>query len=34
MDGLEIQFLLNRSFDLECSFRAYIDCLNERLAPA
>jgi AcrR family transcriptional regulator len=34
MDGLEIQFLLNRSFDLESSFRAYIDCLNERLAPA
>jgi AcrR family transcriptional regulator len=34
MDGLEIQFLLNPSFDLESSFGAYIDGLNERLAPA
>jgi AcrR family transcriptional regulator len=34
MDGLEIQFLLNPSFDLESSFGAYVDRLNQRLAPA
>jgi hypothetical protein len=34
MDGLEIQFLLNRSFDLESSFGAYVDGLSARLRPS
>ena len=33
MDGLEIQFLLNPAFDLERSFRLYIQKLEARLAP-
>ena len=32
MDGLEIQFLLNPAFDLERSFRLYIQNLEARLA--
>jgi AcrR family transcriptional regulator len=33
MDGLEIQFLLNPDFDLERSFRLYLDNLEARLSP-
>lgn len=33
MDGLEIQFLVNPAFDLERSFRRYLDDLEARLAP-
>jgi AcrR family transcriptional regulator len=33
MDGLEIQFLLKPSFDLEQSFRRYVQNLEARLAP-
>jgi AcrR family transcriptional regulator len=33
MDGLEIQFLLDPAFDLERSFRMYVDHLEARLAP-
>jgi AcrR family transcriptional regulator len=33
MDGLEIQFLVNPTFDLERSFRRYLDDLETRLAP-
>jgi len=32
MDGLEIQFLLNPAFDLERSFRMYVENLEARLA--
>lgn len=32
MDGLEIQFLLNPAFDLEGSFRLYIEKLETRIA--
>ena len=32
MDGLEIQFLLNPRFDLERSFRKYVQNLESRLA--
>lgn len=32
MDGLEIQFLLNPSFDLELSFSTYVDRLLQRVA--
>jgi hypothetical protein len=34
MDGLEIQFLLNPAFDLEASFRMYVQILEVRRAPA
>ena len=33
MDGLEIQFLVQPEFDLERSFRRYLDVLEARLAP-
>ena len=33
MDGLEIQFLVQPKFDLERSFRRYLDVLEARLAP-
>lgn len=33
MDGLEIQFMLNRSFDLERSFAAYVEQTLARLRP-
>jgi AcrR family transcriptional regulator len=33
MDGLEIQFLVDPSFDLVRSFRRYLDALEARLAP-
>jgi AcrR family transcriptional regulator len=33
MDGLEIQFLVKPDFDLERSFRRYLDVLEARLAP-
>ena len=33
MDGLEIQFLLNPAFDLEHSFRMYVQNLEARRAP-
>jgi AcrR family transcriptional regulator len=33
MDGLEIQFLVEPGFDLERSFRRYLDVLETRLAP-
>jgi hypothetical protein len=32
MDGLEIQFLLNPAFDLERSFRMYVENLEGRIA--
>jgi AcrR family transcriptional regulator len=33
MDGLEIQFLLNPAFDLQKSFSAFLNRLNQRLKP-
>ncbi|WP_150306535.1 TetR/AcrR family transcriptional regulator [Planctomonas psychrotolerans] len=34
MDGLEIQFLINPSFDLERSFGTYVDRLMQRVSPS